>query len=348
MNKNIGELGLLIPVVSPIQILHDLADCITTTNTKIAKRLARLKVTCKCMGIDYEKYVSHLVVQKENITNISPELLSEYLLFPASEFSSNIDRVILGDGRRDESIKKTIEAILTASINSDTLLYADTCVLSNVFVQRVIQHSIFGPLFDDKRIIFVYKGGIAQRLSLLASFPEYSSEIKEAFGYGGDNDCTFIVDPQLPNYTYVRTLLVDFVYHCMLEYATRFSKGIVKEKSESITSIEIPGIPPIPVEAINRENFRLYKEQGNNVLEIDTFTEKDVVYTTSNDTLKFNDEIGRICSFTLLRYKKAFKVGNRIIGAELLDVSIPHRDESKASENYHHYYSGQWIKYINI
>ena len=350
--KNIGELGLFLPFVSPIQILHDLTDCLTTVNTKIAKRLARLKVVCKCVGIDADQYISHLVIQKEIGVNISADEIEEYCL--RAKINNTEEIVTLNNSPKDETVKKAIEAALTSSLNSDTLLYSQACIISNIFVERVRHHSVFGPLFNDKRIIFVYKGGIAQRISLLSVYPQYSEDIKKVFGYGGDNDCTFLVDPQLPNYTAIRQLLVDYIHHCMLEYATRFS-DIVREKSESITSVKV-GKNLVNVEAIVRENFKLYNSpiQGGDTsprsisLEFDTYSKPDVVYTTSNDTLKFTDQIGRLCSFTLLRYKKAYQVGNRVIGAELLDISIPHREETKASETFHHFYSGQWIKFINV
>lgn len=350
-------LGVRAPMVSPIQILHDLTDCVTTTNTKISKRLKRLRIACKCLNIDPDTYISNLVIPKELGVNLPLSEFKEYLERPEGSHESGIFELT---GSSDDVAKKAVEAVLTSELNSDLTLYYETCIVANKIVRKIQKHPLFGPFFDDKRIIFVHKGGIAQRISLLSKFPEYKDEIEEAFNLGGDNDCNIIVDPQLLDYERTRSLLVQFVHECMLKLVKRFSKGITETKAKSISQITLSSGDEsmvVPVKSIKRNNFNIYKstssteessssESTNSVLDVTDV--KSGVYVTSNDTLKFRDEIGRICHFTLLRYKKGFKIGNRHVGAELLDISIPHRDESKACENFHHYYSGQWINFVYI
>lgn len=340
-------LNIRVPMVSPIQILHDLTDCVTTVNTKVTKRLKRLRVACLCLDIDPDTYISNLMVAKEKGIDIPLCDIIQYLNRPPAKHEGGLFELENQD--YDDSVKKTVEAQLTAELNSDLDLYMETCKIANKIVVRIIHHSIFGPLFNDKRIIFIHKGGIAQRISLLSKFPQYSDQIKEAFNLGGDNDCNIIVDPQLGDYEEVRSLLVSYVNHCMIEFVDAFSKGIVETKARNISNIEIKTIDgdlDIVIESVSRNNFKLYKNGDVSYLEIDVV--KNTVYTSYNDTLSFKDDIGRLCHFTLLRYKKGFKVGNRTVGAELLDIAIPHRDESKAHENFHHYYSGQWIHFVTI
>jgi predicted nucleic-acid-binding protein len=340
-------LGIRVPMVSPVQILHDLTDCVTTVNTKVSKRLKRLRVACLCLSINPDVYIAELVIAKEKGVDLPIQDFIEYLERPPGKHEDGLFEMKNQD--YDDSVKKGVESILTAQLNSDLTLYYATCEIAHNIVNRIIHHSIFGPLFDDKRIIFIHKGGIAQRISLLSKFPHYKKEIEEAFNLGGDNDCNIIVDPQLPGYEDIRTLLVNYVHHCMIEFVKPLSDGIAETRAKTITKVDICSGDEkltVPVTNIQRNNFKLYKNGDVSFLDIDVI--KNGVYVTSNDTLCFTDEIGRRCHFTLMRYKKAFQVGNRHVGAELLDIAIPHRDESKAYENFHHYYSGQWINFVNI
>ncbi len=337
---------LRIPVVSPEQILHDLTDCVTSTNVKIAKRLRRLEVVCKCLDINYDDYLSKLTIPVESILEFEEAALDDYLSKPPCKNDDPVVRLEETD-QSDDKYKKTLEALLTASLNNDMVLYLATSEIAVKIVKRLSNHSIFGPLLRDKKIVFVHKGGIAQRLSLLQSFPQYEDEILSAFNLGGDNDCTIIVDPVLPCYNFIRSLLVGYVRHCMIEFVSRFSEGPVNQKAYEIRSIEFESIK-IDVQPVNRKNFQIYETGGVSYMDIDVYTLTNGVYTTSNDTLNFIDEVGRICHFTLIRYKRSFQVGNRVIGAELLDISIPHKDEEKASEKFHEYQSGNWVSYVTL
>ncbi len=347
---------LNLPVISPMQILQDLTDCVTTCGQKVSKRLNRLRVVCECLDINPNTFTSNLVIAKEVGIDITQQDVMQFIGPVPTDFKQNVTQDygirILTDQDENDNIKKLLSSSLTNALNSDLSLYIATSCIANKIVKRISKHSVFGPLFSHKRIVFVAKGGVAQRLSLLNAFANCSDLVKKidtAFSLGGDNDTNILVDPQLPDYDNVRQLLVDFVYHCMVEYATRLSATIVEGKAKAVTQVSIPcvdGNLTVGVQAVGRHNFKIYNTGDVSCLDIDIC--KSGVYTTSNDTLLFTDEIGRRRHFTLLRYKKAVQVHNRTIGAELLDISIPHKDENKYAETFHHYYSGQWVNYINI
>jgi hypothetical protein len=119
---------------------------------------------------------------------------------------------------------------------------------------------------------------------------------------------------------------------------------LADEYAKSVDSVVIDDMV-IPVESSARRSFTIvpHDDQSSN---LKNDTDASSVYVSYNDTLKFTDQIGRLCHFTLLRYKKAFKVDNRLIGAELLDISIPYADEEKSIENFHHYKSEQWTHIV--
>ncbi len=336
--------GITIPCVSPTQILHDLTDCVTTCDMKVAKRLNRLKVVCHAMGIDYDQYISrHILVEERNMTIGDDEVLAYLQRPPAANQEFEIELKMEG---YDDTIKKVIEAELTSRLNSDLTLYCITAGIASRIFKRVARHSIFAPLVRDRSIIFVHKGGIAQRLVLLESYPKHRQEIETYFGYGGDNDCNILVDPELEDYHPIRSLLVQYVYQQMMALVGAFSCGTTDVRAKHIESIQIGNLE-IPVTPTMRQHFKINPVSESCPL-LNLSVMKCGVYTSYNDSLEFRDEISRLCHFTLLRYKKAFQVGNRVLGAELLDISIPHRDEDKAVEHFNHYRDGSWISNIHL
>jgi hypothetical protein len=329
--------------VSPKQILHDLEDCVTTSPLKVTKRLNRLRALCKMMKIDPDAYISRLVVAEEKNMVVTNEQINEFL---QHEITNTDSRVTFAPDREiDDTVKKVIEAELTAKLNKDLTLYKITCNLTHRLTKRISKHSVFGPLYRDRKIIFVHKGGIASRLSLLDEFPEHKDEIEKNFGLGGDNDCCVIIDPRLPNYDDIRSLLVGYIHHFMIEFVNAFSCGTVDFLAKRIESVTINDMV-LPVKQADKNHFTIKPDGDVTVMDIDI--KKCGVFTSFNDSLKYTDEIGRTCHFTLLRYKKAFQIGKRILGAELLDIAIPHRDEEKSILQYHYYKTGQWTKIMSL
>lgn len=100
--------GLTIPCVSPHQIFHDLEDCITSSPSKVLKRLNRLRVLCIVMGIDFDIYISHLKVCEEKMPK--PEI-DEVIAFINRPLPSNeIKRIIFDANPTDDTVKKMLEA----------------------------------------------------------------------------------------------------------------------------------------------------------------------------------------------------------------------------------------------
>lgn len=336
--------GLTIPCVSVKHILYDIEDCITTSDQKVAKRLARLRAVLTMCEYNPDYYISQLKICEERSMQVADGDILKFVSHAIEESSTRVE--FRNDEVKDDTIKKVIEAELTSRLNRTIGLYKITCNLMARIWKRIQRHSIFGSLCKAQQILLVHKGGIAQRLVLLEEFPEHKDLIEQNFKLGGDNDVNIIINPILNQYDEIRSLLVDYVHHCLIEFAGTFSCGTVATRAKEITSIRVGGLD-LPVQSCERNHFTIRPD--GDVSYLDTDIMKEGVFTSYNDSLKFEDAIGRTSHFTLLRIKKAFRVGKRILGAELLDIAVPHRDESKMNiEAFHKYQSGMWIKHITI
>jgi len=339
------KLGLFtIPVVSLDHITFDIIDCLTTTPFKIEKRRKRLECVCLLRHVDPVAYMAQFNILEEKFIQISNADILDFInSSPPQGYEARMEINI--DDEVDDSVKKAVEAALTSSLNWNLNLYRITCGIVKRIFKRIEKHQVFGPLCAENRIILIHKGGIAQRLSLIDAFPDRTDFIKEHFKLGGDNDVNIIIDPTTPNFDEVHHLLVDFVHVHMLDFANCFSCGSVNHNANKVTSIRV-GDLDIDVKPAVRNNFSLSEQNGVQILEMDIMSNE--VFVSRNETLKFKDEIGRLAHFTLLRFKKAFQVGNRVLGAEILDIAIPNRDEEKIMSHFHHYQSGKYTRHIKI
>ncbi len=332
--------GLKICCISPQQILHDLTDCVTTTPSKVNKRVNRLNVVCKLLKLN-DDYIFNLKLCKEYPTSWDPDDIQAFVNTPLPYYDSNV--VLFGDETKNDSIKKLIESELTSNLNSDLELYIITCGIVRKMFFIMSRTKGFKTLIETNRIILVHKGGVAQRLILLSKYPEHEIAIKRYFALGGDNDCCLYIDPSLSDYTDIHKQCVTFVWDYMVDYLPSFAKGIVNQYANQVKSINIIG-KNYPVKACSRRSFTINCPTSDipkhHMIVMD---QNEAVFASRNDTLEFNDEIGRLCKFSLLRYKKAFLVGNRMLGAEILDISIPYMTEVKSAETFHEFKSGAYI-----
>ncbi len=341
--KNLND----VVMVSPVEMLEDLTECVTKASTKVNKRLERLKVVCKCLNISYDTYISQFVVLQD--TNVK-QSLGSFFEFLYGQYKPKQSGIFKINNNFGESIcKRTIESALTAKMNSDLGVYYLTCGIAKDILNRINDHSIFGSLLKKNRLIFVHKGGIAQRLALLHLYPQYESEIKTSFALGGDNDITVIIDPSIDNYDLTRNSLIEYIHNLMKEMASKINVDMVKDRARSFNSINIEtsdGAIDIPVHPQNRRDFKIYK--NGDMSYMDVYVTCNEVYTSLNEDIEFVDGCKKTCKFSLLRYKQSFRVGNRIIGAELMDISIPHRLESRSSDLFSNYNSGKWLNNVPI
>jgi len=363
--------GPMIPCVSSAQIESDLLDCITSSGYKIPKRMARLEALLMMQPGATAEFVKHrlgrIVHPVPVSTQVDPESVHEFLNAGSlmnDHDATFQDKIEFGAAQNavHDNVKKAIEAALTEKMNNDKNLttYKITSGIFRKICKGIQRHSVFAKYCASKQILFIQKGSVAQRLSLLSEFKEpYQVElINKHFALGGDNDCTILIDHNLPNCMDLHKALSEYLHVKMLEYVAGLSNGNIQRIAQGVKKINVSGVE-LEVEPCMRQHFSIKRANAetdepevNAVMDLSV--ERNGIFFSENDTLKFTDEVGRICNFTLFRYKKAFKVrvpstpGYKILGAELLDISMPKPDSDKSRNSFHLYKSGQYTREVEL
>lgn len=322
--------------VSIKNIEEDLRALIEFSNIKVSKRVARLKTLYKIIGLNPEDVESFPTAKELKADSVDIGELNGFLNAPAPSFQKSIQ---LEKDQTIKLMKQTLEALLTAKLNSNLKIYE---VSYNIFVRllkRIENDHRFGPLFLQKKLIPVCKGGIAARLVLLAKYPNFAADIEKSFGLGGDNDCMLLLDPTLENFEDIHQSLTVFVQEFLFQIAGPFAQGIVKQQADKIKSISVDDTV-IDVSSCERHAFTIV--DGNMMHQHED--QFKGIFTTRNDTLDFNNTDGSRCKFSLIRLKKAFKIGQKVLGAEILDISIPHNLDNHHRDNFARYQSGEFIQ----
>jgi hypothetical protein len=358
MENNLFDTRVEITTVTLHYLLHDLVDCLTTSPHKIAKRLARLRLLCILMGIDPDAYIRHLVIPKEVNVHATDAEITKFIWEKqgCEEYYGYAPIVYEKDRQINDTVKKLIEAELTSGLNADGVLYKLTCRnISAPLCKRLSKHSVFGPLMKAGDLQIVHKGGVAYYHLLCDEFPDRLEEIRRVFGYGGDNDISCMLNPNLEGYDDLHKLLVDYVWHYLVDKSSRFGEGsAINKRAKKLKTIKVGGVT-MSVQPAERRSFQI-RANGNVSLQ-ENLVSKHPVPVSRND-LDFPDEIGRPCTFTLVRAKKAlfvtpihsddfgalYDIEGQVFGSELIDLAIPHRKEDKYRLTFHYYKSGQWTR----
>lgn len=329
---------IVVDTVSPNEIISDYLYILTSSRMKASKRIKRLSFICDLLGLNSNKLLNDAHVLKEKPRKMTSRDLYEYFF---SE--TNDDRE---DGKESD-INKEIGDTLTKRLNADDVIYNMTCRYTYELVQQLKNHKIFGSLIANKSIIFLHKGSMAQKRLFKQLYPERSNEIEAVFGTGGDNDCTVLINPSLPNFNKTRYLLIDYIHHFLLQNVDSISEGIVNQYANSIKSIRLYG-ETLHISPCKRHYFMIL-DNGDRV----TDHHRNKVYVSRNDNLNFLDEANNQAKFSLLRFKKAFKVRYRgiskNIGAEILDISVPDRGDYRLMTEFDKYkIPNNWTTTLNI
>ncbi len=321
--------------ISPNFILDDLTSLIQNIDVKVTKRINRLKVIYLAMGKNPNDVdlLPHLT--DSNNIDFSETTVLDFINIPTDEY---VDTVYLQNNIKDDTLKKTIESLLTAGLNSNLKIYEVSYNLIIRLLKKIENDSRFGPLLLQKKLIPIFKGGLASRLVLLAHYPQYADEIKDMFGFGGDNDCSFMLDPELPNFDTIHLQLIELCHNYLLNISGITSYGIIEQQANKLKSINVNGIK-IPVKISEKNSFSII-ESG--VLKAD-YTHRKKVFVSRNDTLDYQGLNGSRGKFALVRLKQAFVVGNRVFGAEILDIAIPHKLDDNFVSHYQHFKDGSYI-----
>jgi hypothetical protein len=144
-----------IVTISPHQILVDLTDCVTTCNTKVSRRLKRLRVVCKLLCIDPDNYINQLIIQQEIFLSIDKDSINAYLSAPPAPDADEVNLPI--SMNKDTYIKSIIASQLTSHMNRDLNLYRLTSRLLHTLFSCIKDHPLLGQLVVDKKLLLIQK-----------------------------------------------------------------------------------------------------------------------------------------------------------------------------------------------
>jgi hypothetical protein len=272
--------------------------------------------------------------------------------------------------------KREIKNILTDFINSDFLTYNENIfnllkLIFEVFENGLNQYKRIKKL-NNNDIIFVFKGGNVLRIinlnikkNMTESIQNLIYEGYDEFLKRSDNDFSIYINPHLLNYTliyeeigilsfYLLDLIRSIYSNKLSEYFNlyRLNKNeinnIIYELNENIN------------EKLNINNNKIIlKKTSDKIIEndetkeyIDTYEilqNKNIFFNSLNKSLDFKDINNNIIKFDLVRTKVNFLFDNgEEVSGELIDVSIPHRDDYNISliKNFYDFADNNFTKYL--
>ncbi len=350
-----------------ILVCSDWTRCVMEDNSKLAKRSKRVRLVCDVEKIitadlfrttlvakftelndlirpsiqailpgDIERYLgqyspTHYSGQVVEI-KMDPEVLATdgcgaHCMLIKSLYAILIDKKKITPGN---PIKRAIEAELTASLNIHEEVYNISCKYFKLMARALCDNNPhIMELVERKKIIFEFKGSVQVSRTLKVFHPEKTKEIEELFS-NSDNDTSVLIDPKLPNFDdiafQIRTELLDLMEHyCDMAYIElyQYLDQIQNRPIQLGNKNYYPGL-------VNAAGF--IGTIVDDILSI-TYTKERCLRVCSNE-LKFVSRIGCLHNFYLLRWKVPVKLGNRTLFAELLDISIPKRNECKLAMIY--------------
>jgi hypothetical protein len=319
-------------------MIHDIEDCLRSSEEKQQKRLKRLHVLFTLNGysqdyIDTRIKQLNLQTQRNTCDEYSVAFLQTFCE-KGMRFNNHIVRIDNVDPFAN--IKKYICNLLTNKINNPSVYHQTTCVSQHIWYNLQMDR-LLAPYCEKKQILFVQKGSMAQRCVLLQNFPNNKSLIDSAFGCGGDNDCIVLIDPTLKNFNKIHTIIKKKILKLMMKLDLKLELADTGYIDELDTNFIASDHPHIITQRCNKNlGYAKYISNSNSI------------YVSYNDCLEFFDDQCRKAHFTLLRYKYGMKVYNKIFGGELLDIAIPYSDDVKSANTFYMYKTQQWTTFITL
>jgi hypothetical protein len=329
--------------INSVYTAKDTQNCLLGGNIKIDKRMKRFaccfKAGVKC---DHPDTWQHKIGEEIKSKEITLKELQDYISKPSGK---SLGESWLPFGTPDDSIKKMIDAALTSAFNKNLGPYKYACTIVIELWTAILGNETLGPFAKAKRIIMYMKGGNAARFSLCLEHPNFIKDIEECFALGGDNDVGCDVDPQLPNRDKIRTYLIEFIYE-FLTLKRLEASNICSLWAKDVKSIDLCG-KTFKVTPAKKPTMKLFKKYLI-ISCIETLSVDTPVYLSYNDNLTFKSSVGDTNSFTLIRLKQAFKVGEKLLASELLDIAVTKFDDSHSTPEYFKNLVNSWTHIITI
>lgn len=238
-------------------------------------------------------------------------------------------------------IKKSVESMLTSKLSSMPQMYNITCkffkrIISKIFEVKNDNHLDVMKLISlvqNNQIVFELKGGMALRslMGMLEVSTERREEIKEIFSFS-DNDTSILIDPDLENFDEIHNKLCILIHDAMKELVNEFMEDLYEAINKIEHSTLDIGKRSYKLKHTLISGFRGFVNEDKHIL---IFDEKRPIKVQRNELL-FYDHVECLHHFDLLRLKLPFNCANRTICGELLDITIPRKNECVLRPTFKH------------
>lgn len=245
--------------------------------------------------------------------------------------------------------EREIKSKLTTFVDRNLLTHNE-----NELKLLKLLYSVVEPIMHENGLKLVFKGGNVMRL-INNNFKDYLPpdsdkiimDIFEPFLKQSDNDFTIFVDPNISNYNvhlnqlsfeiyerldrvkdYLMTDLPHFFNLFKLSQQEIMKRFDELEKELNVHEVSFKGTHN---KYIRLENIR---DKKSKVLVFDdNLSRNTFIYNNLNTSIQFIDDGGNLIKFYLLRMKINFLLNMKDdIAGELIDISIPHRDDSEMTK----------------
>lgn len=291
--------------INPYQIYHELIELLTLTTDKITKRKQRLMKVCELLKIEYKD------IQCPDVCTKIPSKLKW---------------------------KKETCSFITDLTSSGTKMYNLSLKVFEKLKLYLSEDIKLRYRIQNKDILFVLKGGCAQKLTLKKYYTDKSEEIDSVFGLGGDNDTCIMINPKLKRKVFKKCLerILDLTYIFLnsMKKTNLFNKinllilDAIKNKT--------PEILPVKKRSIN---LTTGKESGC----------VSRLYISRQDEYNYRSDK----RFALIRVLKSYSVFNHdtlsrmITKSEILDVSILLRNNTSLQNEFLKYRDLEYTYEVN-
>lgn len=271
---------------------------------------------------------------------------------------------------------KPLKNIATDFVNDNFLKYNDNQINLIKTLYFYIQ-----PIVDKYNSYLIYKGGNVLRLvnnNIIKYFPPNSNEIIKAifepFLKQSDNDFTIYLNSDIDNYEkkYINLMFdvfggLDKVRNHILKNKSayfdiytlndnqinhlfdNFKNELQKEVDFKLLKVKLKPKHDELITFVDKNDIK----KGTLIFN-DISRRKNIIYNNINFSLEFSNVKNKIIKFGLLRSKINFSISQKSnIGSELIDVSIPHKDDRfvkdiNTTKKYNHFIKNNIEKINNF
>lgn len=185
------------------------------------------------------------------------------------------------------------------------------------------------------QIIFSYKGGNLMHLldinakKVLPYVVDSVLNLYAPYLRQSDNDFSVYIDPSIDDYEHVLAKTTIEVFYTLSALRRHFNAN--KRRYFPFFALTLAEKRKLLREhdtSLGEQYDMFITDEDDDILVYSIGTKRHVFYTSLNNALEFEHEEGFLSKFNLIRMKVAFMMQGKTIGGELIDISLPHRNDT--------------------